>query len=243
MKRLKYFIYFIVLSLLLIGKVEAETCPLEQRTALGAVAANVNVTYEESIGKEIDEDYGDVYYSVYYLDVKIYNITPDIKIKVTNDMYDDIHYITYEDMDHDGIVTLRAADLSYKITYTFEIFGNNEDCELKKFRTIKLTLPKYNYFSHYEICSEIPEFYMCQRYILNEFDGANFQKAATEYRDKKLAQENEKNEDGEIKDNTSSVSKIAKKVSDNKLLVSGIIIGIGVIVTIVILIKKKRSVL
>lgn len=243
MKRLKYFVYFLVLSLVLVGKVEAESCPLEQRTSLGAIAANVNITYEESIDKALDEDYGDVYYDVYNLNIKIYNLSPDLRIKVTNNLYNDVNYVNYENMDNEGTITLKVADISEKVTYVFEIYGNIGDCSMKKFRTVKLTLPKYNYFSHYEICDEIPEFYMCQRYILNDFDGTLFQKEAVAYREKKLAQENEMNENGEIKENNSSIGKIAKKVSDNKLLVSGIIIGIGVVITIVILIKKKRSVL
>lgn len=242
MKRLKYFVYFLVLSLVLIGKVEAETCPLEQRTSLGAMAANVNVTYEEAVTTEWDSD-NETNYSVYYLNVKIYNLTSDLRIKVSNNLYDDEHYISYKNMDHDGVITLKATNISEKVTYMFEIYGNSEDCYNKKLRTVKLTLPKYNYFSHYTICSEIPEFYMCQRYILNDFDGASFYSAAEEYRNKKLAQENEMLDNGDIKENTSSVSKIAKKVSDNKLLVSGVVIAIGVIITIVILIKKKRSVL
>ena len=108
-------------------------------------------------------------------------------------------------MDHDGIITLRAKDISEKVTYMFEIYGNTADCYDKKMRTVKLTLPKYNYFSHYGVCEEIPEFYMCQRYILNDFDGASFYKAVSDYKEKKLAQENELNENGEIKDNNSSI--------------------------------------
>ena len=242
MKRLKYFVYFLVLSLVFIGNASAEKCPLEQRTSLGAIAANVNITYEEAQGKEYDED-NDAYYPVYYLDVKIYNMTPDLRVKITNSKFNDEHNVDYQNMDHDGIITLRAKDISEKVTYMFEIYGNTADCYDKKMRTVKLTLPKYNYFSHYGVCEEIPEFYMCQRYILNDFDGTSFYKAVSDYKEKKLAQENELNENGEIKDNNSSIVKIAKKVSDNKLLVSGVIIGIGVIITVVILIKKRRSVL
>ena len=242
MKRLKYFVCFLVLSLIFIGNASAEKCPLEQRTSLGAIAANVNITYEEAEGKAYDED-NQAEFSVYYLNVKIYNMSPDIRIKVSNNRYSDVHNITYENMGHDGSVTLKVSDISEKTTYAFEIYGSSSDCYMKKLRTVKLTLPKYNYFSHYSICDEITEFYMCQRYVINDFDGSSFHKEAAAYREKKLAQENELNENGEIKENNSSIAKVAKKVSDNKLLVSGIIIGIGVVITIVILIKKKRSVL
>ncbi|MBQ8659234.1 MAG: hypothetical protein IJ475_00135 [Bacilli bacterium] len=242
MKRLvNYFMIFVIFMLFLISKVNADTCALEQRTKLGAMAANINVVYEEVTEDVFDPD-TEAYFSDYSLDVKVYNMNSQLRLVVRNNLYDDEYQLTYEDMDTEGAITLRPKDSNKRITYTFEVYGSYGDCYERKFRTIKLTLPKFNYYSQYTLCDDVSEFYMCQKYVMYDFTESDFINGVVEYKDKKIAQENELNEDGEIQSNTSTVTKVVKKVSDNKLLVSGVIIAIGIIVTIIIVVRKRRSV-
>ncbi|MBQ8659237.1 MAG: hypothetical protein IJ475_00155 [Bacilli bacterium] len=238
-KKINYLFYVMGLAFMLLCNVNAESCPLEQRTALSAMANNISVTYEEVTNSKYDEN--GVPFFDYSLDVKIYNMNSQMRMVVTNNQYNDQHNITYEDMDGKGIITLRQKDASQKTTYTFKVYGTSTDCYGKLLRTINLTLPKFNYFSQYTLCEDISEFYMCQKYVMYDFGELEFLNGVEEYQKKIQAQENELNGDGEIKDNTSVISKVAKKVSDNKFLVAGVIIAVGVVVTIIVVIKKKGS--
>ena len=103
-------------------------------------------------------------------------------------------------------------------------------------RVIKLTLPRYNHFSERAICEDIPEYYLCQKYVTYNIDNSTFLDNITKYKEKL----SKNNEEGNVEDNTSVVNKAIKSVSKYRYAIASVIIIAGIAITIVI-IKKRRS--
>ena len=105
-------------------------------------------------------------------------------------------------------------------------------------RTIKLTLPKYNYYSQLDVCDDIPDYYLCQPYTKYSVDGGTFYDKVDEYKTKLSTLEKEKEENN----NTSFVTNTMSGISKYKYLIVGIAVVVGVVLTIFVL-KKKGSTL
>ena len=242
-KRVLKFIAVFAMLFMMIGKVNAATCSLEEQTQLRTMAANVNVSYEE-----VDEEFSEVIsadevseYVAYYLDIKVYNINSYLRVEMTDELNNKTYKGNYRNIGPDGTITFRRADNSQMSNYTFKVYGTSEDCYGEVLRTIKLTLPKYNYYSERTLCADIPEYYMCQKYITYDIDYNNFTSNVEAYKEKLASQESSQQE-GESEDNTSIISKTVTTISKWKYVIVGAIIAVGVVITIIV-IKRKRSVL
>lgn len=229
---------------------EENTCKATQLSELRSLAANVKVTY---IPMAVVEDFGvpdgeagATAFTQQYLYVKIYNLTDKLKIYVSNGgrgLTDTLREkeFTVAQAGSDGAVTLRQAAITENVQYIFEIKSDYYGCGDKTLRKFNLTLPKFNFYSQLDICQDVPEYYLCQQYTTFDVDGATFYDKVNEYKAKLLAQkeENEAAENEEI-DNTTLVSKAMSVVSKNKYIVVGVIVVIGVVITVVILKRKGR---
>ena len=102
---------------------------------------------------------------------------------------------------------------------------------------MKLTLPRFNYYSELDICQDIPDYYLCQQYTTYDVDGATFYDKVDEYKAKLAAQAEESEA---TDDNTSIINKAISGVSKYKYVVVGVIVAIGVVVTVLILKKRKK---
>lgn len=251
MKTRVKFISFIIISVFLMtGIVYAEdknplevSCPSSSKAELLKYAANVKVTYEPYEYKtEGFDDPNSPNYSVkyYYLDMKIHNLDEHLYVDVNSD-FGDTYSAYFKDMGPDGTITLRQKNTSEISNFTFEIKANTYDCNGQTLRTIRVTLPKYNAFSGREVCSDIPDYYLCQDYILYDIDAANFLSSVNSYKEK-LAKEGENNEEVE-EDKTNIISATATKISKHKYIVVGTIIAVGCLITFIVIKKKRSSVL
>lgn len=238
-KKVIYLLFMVATAITVVGKVEANTCSLEDRNALRAMAANVNVTYEEGSEEYNPED--GVYIDTYFLDVKIYNLTSKMRVEVYTDGVRKPDYFYFDDLNGDGFLSLRSANATKKMKYTIKLYGSSNDCFEQLLRTINITLPKYNYYSGYEICNGVTEFYMCQRFTNYDFDPTTFYSSVYAYKEKINAQQNIIDENGDIEENNSLTSKVLKTISDNKMVIISFILIVGVVATVIVILKKRGS--
>lgn len=225
---------------------EESLCPLETKTSLRVAASNVTVNYqpiEVAYDNEPNAPADTSGAVEYFFDIKIYNVNSDlmVKIKSENDYADGVE-VTYKNIQKDGAIHVRKRVGNKLTNVVFEVYGSSSTggCAVEVLRTIRLTLPKYNNLAEREVCTEVPEFYMCQKYITYNVDPANFSKEITKYKEKLEEQQNASN--ANVEDNNTLPDKAADLISKNKLFIVGTIVLVGVIVTIIIL-KRKKSVL
>lgn len=248
-RRYKKFLFLMIIGMFLFGKnVYAEedlSCNSTNLGKLRTMAANVKVSY---IPNEIiveGEGAGETGVSTErkkVLDIKIYNITSTLYIKVKSSgdkVSADEHIITLENVGPDGSATIRQPALSEPITYEFTIYSDSYGCSTKVLRTFRITLPKFNFYSELDICQDIPEYYLCQPYTTFTVDGETFYEKVDEYKAKLANQVGDS--EGVSSENNGIVSEAVSKIFDYKYIIVGIIVAIGVVTTILIL-RKRRSV-
>lgn len=240
-KNIFYLIFALFMMLGVKNVYAADSCDLETKTKLRTAAANVTINYqpveiaEKTNPNAVEDDQG---VFLYYFDMKIYNINSNLKVKIIDQSQNDFTAeATYKNLKADGSVTVRKQATNKIANMKFEIYGSDTSgCSSLLLRTIKLTLPKYNNLAEREVCTEVPEFYMCQKYITYDINVSSFKKELDEYK-KKLEKQ-----DASEEDNNTITNKVAKAVSNNKFVLVGIVIAVGVGITIYVL-NKKRSVL
>lgn len=247
MKRKKkiFVIIFMLAFFLMIGNVSAaedkeNMCTPTQLSELRSMAANVKVTYvpvteAEKLTTPNGESGAD-YVSKRYLDIKIFNLNTKLIVNAKNGI--DSFTVTSGDIGGDGAVTIRQPASTSAIKYEFEVTSLLYGCSLETLRTIKLTLPKYNYYSQLDVCDDIPDYYLCQPYTTYSVDGGTFYDKVDEYKAKLSTLEKEKEENN----NTTFVTNTMSGISKYKYLIVGIVVVVGVVLTIFVL-KKKGSTL
>lgn len=246
MKKRKNFLLLIIMMafFLFIGNVRAaddeNTCKPTTLSSLRSMAANVKVTYvpvtetvqfsTPNFETGATEGYRN------YLDIKIYNVNTKLEVTVKADGVEEI--LTSNDVGGDGAITLRQVPQNETVTYTFTVRSYEGGCHENVLRTLKLTLPRYNFYSQLGACADIPDYYLCQEYTTYKVDGATFYDKVDEYKAKLLTLE----ETEEAENNTGLVSQAISSVSKYKYVIVGVVVVIGVLLTIFIL-KRKKSVL
>ena len=247
MKKKKNFlmIIFMLAFFFMIGNVSAaeegeNMCTPTQLSELRSMAANIKVTYVPVTDVEKlavpNGETGGEYVTKRYLDIKIFNLNTKLIVTATNGV--DTFTVTSNDIQGDGAVTIRQPASGTAIKYEFEVTSLLYGCGLTTLRTIRLTLPKYNYYSQLDVCQDIPDYYLCQPYTTYSVDGGTFYDKVDEYKTKlsNLEKEKEENNTGFVNDTISGISKY-------KYLIVGIVVAVGVVLTVFVLKKKKGSAL
>lgn len=245
MKRKKILLIIMMAFFLFIGNVRAEgeetTCKPTDLSSLRSMAANVKVTYvpvtETVKFDKPNFETGATEGFRNYLDIKIYNVNTKLEVTVTASGVNKI--FTSKDVGADGAITLRQVPQNEIVTYTFEIMSYESGCHGNVLRTLKLTLPRYNFYSQLGACADIPDYYLCQEYTTYKVDGATFYDKVDEYKAKLLSLESGDKTD---ENNTGIVSQTLSNVSKYKYVIVGVVVVVGVLLTIFIL-KRKKSVL
>lgn len=246
-KRRKNLFILILFLFIFMGNVYAEedtTCNAISLNELRTAAANLKVTYVPvTVEKETRDAEGNTYMIDYeYLDIKIYNMMSKLYVKMdasSKSVSDISKLFTLDDVGSDGAITIRQVPADEVVNYKFVVYSDYYGCSSKTLRTMTVTLPRRNPYSSRAMCKDIPEFYLCQDYVTFEITAPMVDKGVSEYKAKLEAQE----KDNELKtDNNGVVSKTISTISKYKFVFVGVIILIGVIITVIIL-KRKRSVL
>ena len=106
-------------------------------------------------------------------------------------------------------------------------------------RKITFTVPRFNYYSTLPICEEVPDYYLCQPYVT--FDTSNLGETAYD----KIEAYKEKLKNNEIIDvNTEEPNVVSQTISffsKYKYIIVGLIIAIGVAITVIITKRKKSA--
>ncbi|HAB66905.1 MAG TPA: hypothetical protein DCE23_06015 [Firmicutes bacterium] len=177
-----------------------------------------------------------LYIKIHNMNSKLY-ITYEVSGNNLINNPNDNKILTLEDVGPDGAITLRHTQISEMATYTFKIASDSYGCGNKILRTVRVTLPKFNYYSRFTVCQDIPEYYLCKPFVnFNPDNDKDFDEKVKAYKEK-LAEQRKNNED---EDDGNPISDVVSSVSKYKYLVVGIVVAVGVVITILVL-KRKRS--
>lgn len=249
MDRLKKALLITFAFLVLVPTSKAATCGYEEKAKLNNEVANVKANYEI---KERVLDRGE--YSppdgleneeyvakTDYIEVHILNITKNMYVVVTNDLNNETVTYGFDDTNN-GNISFTRTELDSLITYTIKVYASNETgCEGSALKTLYVSLPRYNDYSTYDICKELPDYYLCQRYVTYESVGYDiFFTRIREQLDKKEEDKKDNKEDSKW------YEVVGNFISKHK--VPFIIGGITLVVvaggaTIVIIKKRRRSII
>ena len=238
MKKILFYSYLFIIVSLFYMPVSAEesSCSNEEIIRLNKIAYNVNADWEavkyrypdENPDDSVDERESDVVETYYRMHVNIENVTDELSVQVENVTENRKYTFGYSDTDK-GSLALDAGIPTEIRNININIYGTGL-CSTKKLRTISMTIPKYNRMSDYDICNEIPDYYMCQTFLTSDYNMTEME--FKEKADKELAKKKEEDKNIPIVD---FFTKNWKTV-----LIVVVIVGIGGAVTTVIVVRNRR---
>ncbi len=233
------FLLMIMLLPIFVKATDDGTCYVVDKNYVKTQAANIRVSYSPVVVEDKDKD-GNVVDQNRYVQIKLYNVTSNMYLEVNysgKNVQSDRMRFDYRDIGPDKSITINQLAIKEMVTYTITVYSDYNDCYGDVIRTIKLTVPKFNYYSQLAVCNDISSYYLCQEYVTFDVDSSTFYTNVDSY---KKSLEALDNKDPNIKDNTSAASKTATFISNFKYLFVGIVVVAGVLATIYI-IKRKKS--
>lgn len=253
MQKLKFLIFAFVISVCVIGGVNAEACDNAKKAELNSLVSNISVSYEEETGVLDRSEYeipdaligtpeAETFVGTYtYFEITVLNITDDVYVEVTDDYTGEKKVYQYGDTDN-GILRIEWKNIGNVATFTFKVFASSKsECEGDRLRTLYLTVPRLNEYYGYDICDDAEGFYLCEKYTTSTTDVGfyDFLDRVEAY----IAGEVDKDGDAIDEDEDKGVfQSILDFVSENKVY---FIVGIVVIIVVgglsYVVIKKRRS--
>ena len=154
-------------------------CDYETQVQLSTEANNVNANYEisevvvnvdtfEEVSGVSEEDVwndDNPYMYKNKVTISIYNITENIKVRITGDNGYEEEF-TYQETDN-GTITFDGGLMDNIVHYTISVLSTHSNCVDSELRTINLTTPKENEYYYYSACEGVNE-YFCQQFV--DFD-------------------------------------------------------------------------
>ncbi len=246
MGRLRELALFMFLFLIFSGNVLAESCNYEQKAKLNNEVANVKVNYEilQRDMNETEREGIDIRYfsddpnyipKVDYFQINVLNLTENFYIEMKNEVTGETSTYTYANTEN-GKLAIPYNDFSQVTKFTFVVKSSDvSGCAGDSFRTIYLTLPRYNEYSEYTLCDGLSDYYLCKDYVT--FDEVEF-----EYFVGKVNKEIEKKETKEIEKNLKWYEKAGNFIVKHKVafITGGVIVVAGGAITAVVIIRKRR---
>lgn len=235
MKNKKIFLVTLFCLFTFITRVNAEYCDYERKAKINNEAANVNVThetYEDFYMVEGLEPGKMEQASQWYGIVHIYNVTPNLKVTVT-DRNGKKYNFDYKNVVEDTI-TLNAG-LAYEVNrYTVDVYYSDSECGKEPVRSLNITIPRYNNYSEYAECATYPDYYYCKQFItLDDITEKQFHQGIKEYAEQLKTQEKEE------KKKQSIIYKTTSFLKKNWLIISLVVIVIIGGVAFIIIKKRK----
>lgn len=214
MKRVYKYLLVFLGSLFLFPLVSNAECSYERQAELSKIASNVQFSYTYEVVEGTPQ-----------FNVNIINLTNDIYVQYTNDMFRPI-------ISGVGEKTIAGTNGS---TMNFAIYSNDNNCRGEKIITKYLNIPKFNDLSNTDECKKNPNFKYCQVWTDNEsITTEQFKTTLEEYETN-----NEANDDLEETDIWTQIKEI---LIQNKIVV--IISGICMVFLIlysVYCFKQRRN--
>ena len=222
----KYFLITILFFALFFNcqNVKAEdNCTYDEQYKLSALASNVKANYSVSEEPEV------------YFNININNLTDKIYATVKADDSNEIIEYKYTE-ENGGSISFTSGEIYKKKDFTIKIYAVNPFCDRSELRTITVTTPRYNPYYNYDVCTDVRDFYLCQKWSDFEISYAELVNRVNDYK------ESLKEED--IKEEETKES-IVKEVIDFVVkyylyfMISGGIIVIAGSTAIIILRKRR----
>ena len=245
---------FLLITLFVFTKSVSAACPNSVQAILNRESGNVKVNYE--VIREVDpngsvpdyligtEEAKNYVSYIEKIQINILNLTDNLVAEVSSS-YDN-STITYNSKQaKNGIVSFISKSKNDIIKYKFVIKASDtNECSGENQRTITLTQPRFNIFSTYAVCNEIPDYYLCQKYV--EFEDTIDFSEFVDKTDRELASRNGTSPDGKPDNNKNWTDQISSFVKEHKkaFIIGGVglIIVAGGIVTFIV-IKRRRDVI
>ena len=215
----KKILFLIVLLLFQKNNVRALTyggCDYSSVSRMKSLVNNINISYDYRI---ID--------NVAYFDVTLNNITPEMYFwdTLTNETY------TYADTQNGEITIHNYTGTSGN----YKFYSAMSDCYGTALGTKYYSFPNYNIYYTNALCSDIPNYSLCQKWVKINYSYDKFEKIIFAYKDSLNSQEPIE-EQVEYKDNI--LNKIVEfYVSYYYYFLVAVILICGII----ILIKRKKD--
>ncbi len=224
----RFFIIPILVFVLLFAcpKVYAtDDCDYAEQNRLNALASNVKASYSVSEEPEV------------YFTININNLTSEVYAMVKSS--EDKEYTEYKySEENGGNISFTSSEIYKKVDFSILIYAYNPYCDRNELRTITITTPRYNPYYNYSICSDVRDFYLCQKWSDFEISYDELVNRVNDYKES-LKEDDVKEE--ETKD--SLVKQVIDFVSKHYIyFVSGAGV-IAVTLSVVLIIKRKRRVL
>ena len=214
---------------------EGTECSVTEKVDIKSHASNIRVTYVPVVVNNNNDTTSRA------IDMKIYNVTSDVFLNISssgNNVYIDDLTLDYRKIGPDGSITVRIPSVTEVAEYKIEVYSRGTFCNGEVIRTIKITIPKYNFFSQLEACDGISEFYLCQEYITFNIDKSSFYKQTADYKEKK---DNPEASDFIIQDTTTSHEIKAIDNTKRKYLIVGLLVAGGAVATYIIVKRSKEK--
>ncbi len=218
----------IILSFFVAIPVYAE-CTYKEQAELTKEAANIKVNYEiftiSGTAKNPDTDVDmDMSYDIFR--VNILNLSDNFYIKYTNNVNKDSKTF-YQSNANDGIISFNWEDLRKVTTMTFNVYASNKtNCKDEAYRTIYLTLPRYNDYANWGLCDG-KNLSVCEQYVtFNEISYDEFIRRVTN--------------DTETNTSNNGTTNNTANIETNNNNYTYLYIGIGVVALIIVVIAVVR---
>lgn len=230
----------IIVTLFIGVNVSAAECSYEEQAKLNSEGATIKAAYEEQF-KQLDKDLyscadgqEECNLSYSYFKISILNLSEKFYVTVKSDNFNKTFYASDA---KDGVVSFDIEDISKVHTLTFNVYTSNKtNCNDKLNRTFYLTTPRINYYSDYSICEDIPDYYMCQRFVTYEDKGfVDFVDKVTEYTKEKEEEEKARN-----KNIWQKLENFLKK-NGKWFIIGGVSIAVVAVIAVVITTKRRKD--
>ena len=170
---MKKYILFLIITLFFFCNVQALTyggCDSSKISRLKSLVTNVNITYDY----HMEGDYP-------RFDLTLTNITPDMYF------YDNITRRNYYYSDtNNGEITIYGYNVN---SGNLKFYSNLGECPGIKLGTKYYNFPKYNPYYNSSICSDIPNYNLCQKWADVNYSYSEFEKKVLEYKQEQLKEE------------------------------------------------------
>lgn len=228
----------LLLVMMIFFNVSAKSsCSYKEQTDLNSKAANVKASYEITT---ITKKYEDMDINSEVLKVTILNATEDLYVKVRDDYKNEEKFFHNSDSDK-GVVTFIWESVDKVTNFTIEVYSSDKtNCPGEKYKTIYLTLPRYNDFYNRIICQENPDFYLCKKFVTSkQIDDVEFEKKLISYQKGLIDKDGDKTDDNNK--NNGIINKVGNFVVKYKWYIIGGFILIGTSSYVIIRIKTKKQ--
>ena len=228
---MKKFLFFMFSFFIINNVVLADSnCSYNEQAELLNKATNIKASYE--IESEIVH-FVDMDANVDHFNILVSNVTEDFYVIIKNDFNSETKTYNYSDT-KDGIITYRWNNIDSIANFTIEVYESGlTKCAGEKYKTLYIQTPRFNEYYDREICEELTDFYLCQKYTTSKIVAEDrFFEQLESYQSGKI------NNQGEAIDNRNVFDKVFDFIKDNKWFILG---GVVIITGGVVVITRRKN--